>query len=420
MIVMVTWGSFGDLHPYMAVARGLRQRGHAVTLATCEIYRTKVESEGFCFAPYPPDVAELLGDPPALRRSYDLYTGTEYVIRAVVLPRLEEAWRALLPVCAKASLIVGHPLAYAAPLVAEHLGIPWLSVALQPAAMLSAFDPPYFPRARWLYALRHLGHQPFAALFALGKRRAVAWGRPVLDLRRKLGLRDPAASPLLEGSFSPYGTMAWFSSILGEPQPDWPRCTRITGFPFYDRLEPGKGLPEPLARFLDSGSPPLVFTLGSSASLEAGSFYQESVEAARALGQRAVLLTGLEGRNHLPPLPETIIAADYAPFSELFPRASAIVHQGGIGTTAQALRSGRPMLVVPYSHDQPDNAQRVMRAGCGRMLTRNRYTAGRAAAQLDALLQDRTCGERAAAAGKRIAAEDGVAAACDFIAGAAR
>ena len=84
----------------------------------------------------------------------------------------------------------------------------------------------------------------------------------------------------------------------------------------------------------------------------------------KALGRRAVLLVGTELKNSLPdPLPAGVAAFDYAPFSELFPRAAAIVHQGGVGTTAQAMRAGRPMLVVPFSHDQPDNAERVEQAG---------------------------------------------------------
>jgi len=419
MIVLVTWGSLGDLHPYIAVGRGLRERGHAVTVATCEMYRAKVLGEGLGFAPYPPDVLQLRTDAEAMRRAYDLRTGTEYVIRALVLPHLEAAWEALLPVCAHAAVVVGHPLAYAVPLVAERLGIPWLSVALQPAAMLSTFDPPYLPRAHWLYALRRLGHQPFAALFALGKRKAIPWGRGVVELRRKLGLAEPEASPLLEGSFSPHGTMAWYSRVLGDRQPDWPARTVITGFPFYDKLEPGQGLPAEVARFLEEGEAPLVFTLGSSATFEAGDFYAESVRAAAQSKRRAVLLTGVDGRNRLPVLPDGIVAAEYAPYSELFPRAAAIVHQGGIGTTAQALRSGRPMLVVPYSHDQPDNAQRVLRAGSGRVLERDRYTGARAATEIDALLGDGRYAARAEAIGRAVAAEDGVAAACDSIAAAA-
>jgi UDP:flavonoid glycosyltransferase YjiC (YdhE family) len=104
------------------------------------------------------------------------------------------------------------------------------------------------------------------------------------------------------------------------------------------------------------------------------------------------------------------VAFNYAPFSELFPRALAIVHQGGVGTTAQAMRAGRPMLVMPYAHDQPDNAARMVRLGIGRTIPRHRYTASRATAELKQLMTPRYA-DRARLVGERMQEEDGVAAA---------
>src|SRR6185436_6166855 len=119
----------------------------------------------------------------------------------------------------------------------------------------------------------------------------------------------------------------------------------------------------------------------------AGDFYQQSAAAAAELGQRAVLLIGRDPRNApREPLPDGVQAAGYAPFSELFSRASAIVHQGGVGTTAQALRAGRPMLFVPFAHDQPDNAARVIRLGVARQIDRQQYRAKKVAAELRKLL----------------------------------
>jgi rhamnosyltransferase subunit B len=158
----------------------------------------------------------------------------------------------------------------------------------------------------------------------------------------------------------------------------------------------------------------VVFTLGSSAVFDAGSFYTESTETVRALGCRGVLLVGKDPRN-LPvgPLPEGVIVADYAPYSELFSRAAAVVHQGGAGTTAQALRAGVPMCVVPYSHDQPDNARRCVGLGVARTVPRGAYRAGRVRVELEGLMTDgayRVAAQRVAAA---MAKEDGVAAACE-------
>jgi UDP:flavonoid glycosyltransferase YjiC (YdhE family) len=192
--------------------------------------------------------------------------------------------------------------------------------------------------------------------------------------------------------------------------------TRITGFPFYDR-DGAAGMPAELSRFLDAGPPPIVFTLGSSAVMDAGTFYHHSAEAAKLLGRRAVLLIGKNPRNRPSHLPEEIAAFDYAPFSELFPRAAAIVHQGGVGTTGQAMRSGRPMLVMPYAHDQPDNAERVTRLGIARTIRRRQYTPAKVAKQLRILLDNQSYAVAAENVGKRMAGEDGVQAACDALEG---
>src|SRR5205085_7085924 len=135
---------------------------------------------------------------------------------------------------------------------------------------------------------------------------------------------------------------------------------------------------------------------------------------ARALGRRSVFLVGSFGKNGLPErLPERMIACAYAPHGQLFPRAAAIVHQCGIGTTAQALRSSRPALCVPFAHDQPDNAARCARLGTARVLLRARYNARSAARELGRLLDDPAYARKAAEVGRAIAAENGGGAACD-------
>lgn len=229
---------------------------------------------------------------------------------------------------------------------------------------------------------------------------------------------------MFEGQFSPFGTLAWFSKHYASPQPDWPARTRITGFPFYDQLGAGMGRWQPngdgdaggLARFLAEGSPPVLFTLGSSAVMQPGSFYRESFEAARRLRIRAILLAGALPRESFPqPLPESIHIASYAPYSEVMPRCAASVHQGGIGTTAQALRSGKRMIVVPWAHDQPDNAARIERLGLGRTIPRQRYTATRASTELKALLGDSRYARNAERIGSEIAREQGIENACSAI-----
>jgi UDP:flavonoid glycosyltransferase YjiC (YdhE family) len=224
----------------------------------------------------------------------------------------------------------------------------------------------------------------------------------------------PVSDPIFADRHSPRLVLALFSRLIGEPQPDWPAQTRVTGFPFYE--EPEASLPTALQQFLADGEPPLVFTLGSAVVWDAGPFYAESAAAARLLGRRAALLIGDDPLNRLAPqLGDTVLALPYASHAQLFPRASVIIHHGGIGTTGQALRAGKPMLVVPYGGDQFDNGARVERLGVGRVLTRLRYRAERVAAELHQLLESGAYRENAARIAQHLQQQDGVQAACDAI-----
>jgi UDP:flavonoid glycosyltransferase YjiC (YdhE family) len=402
------------LHPFIAVAKGLLARGCEPVIATSGLHRGRVESQGIGFHSLGPDMAELENDPEVFRRGMDLKRGGEYVFKSLFMPHLRSMHDDLRAALAGADLLVAHHIVFAAPLVVASTGTPWLSAALAPVAFFSRHDPPVLPPAVWMRHLHVLGPRFWGPLLGLAKRTVRSWVEPVRQLRAELGLHA-GGDPMFEDAFSPHGTLALFSRALGAPQPDWPAATVQTGFAYFDN--PGdEGLSPALARFLDAGEPPIVFTLGSSAVMDAGRFYEESLLAARALGRRALLLIGRDPRNRpAPPLPDSALAVEYAPSSQLFPRAAAIVHQGGVGTTGQGLRSGRPTLVVPWSHDQPDNAHRVCKLGVSRTVSRARYSANTAAAELSKILGDPSYAARAEAVGREVRAEDGVAAACDAV-----
>jgi UDP:flavonoid glycosyltransferase YjiC (YdhE family) len=233
----------------------------------------------------------------------------------------------------------------------------------------------------------------------------------VRALRRDLGL-PPGRSPLFEGKASPRLNLALFSPVLQQPQPDWPAATVQTGFAFYDEPDAAPLSPA-VERFLAEGEPPLVFTLGSSAVHLAGDFYAQAAAAAQSLGRRSLLMLG---SNAVPDgLPASVQCCDYAPFAHVFPRAAAIVHQGGVGTTAQALRAGKPMVVVPFAHDQFDNAARVTRLGVARTIPRQRSAARPMAHELASLLAKRRAADVAAEVGRRVRAERGAVTAADAI-----
>jgi UDP:flavonoid glycosyltransferase YjiC (YdhE family) len=204
--------------------------------------------------------------------------------------------------------------------------------------------------------------------------------------------------------------------VLGKEQKDWPPHTEIEGFCYYDSDAGNAALPVNLEAFLKAGPAPVVFTLGSAAVLAAGKFYEFSAKAAIRLGIRAVLLIGGDPRNRPPQeLPDSICVAEYAPYSALFPRAAMVVHQGGVGTTAQCLRAGKPMLIMPYSHDQPDNGRRMRRLQVARVIERGNYTPVRVARKLKQMLDEPLFAQRAAEVAESIEHEDGVRSACNAL-----
>lgn len=412
-IVLTTYGSLGDLHPYMAVALELKARGHRPVIATGNYYREKIEAAGIEFHAVRPDLPELVDVPELVAKIMDVKTGGEFLFKELIMPYLRESYEDLSAATRDADLLLTHVVTFAGPIVAQMSGIPWISTVLAPTSFFSVYDPFVPPMASGIVHLLRL-HPAIARQFVrLVKRQTNSWIENAYKLREELGL-PRGEHPIFEGQHSPAMVLAMFSKVLGQPQPDWPSQTIITGFPFYDRRDE-TGMPPALARFLDEGEPPVVFTLGSSAIFAAEDFYQQSIAAAVQLKRRAVLLIGDPINMPAEPLPAGIVAVEYAPYGEVLPRAAAIVHQGGVGTTGQALRAGVPVLVVPFNHDQPDNAMRVARLGVGRSLKRKKYKAARVAAELHELLSKPDYARKAAEAGRIVSSEDGARAAADAI-----
>jgi len=420
-IVLSNIGTFGDINPLIAVALELKRRGHQAVMAVPAVYGPKIIPLGLEFRPVRPDLdpkntvlAEMI---------YDVRKGTERGLREFLFPALRDTYddlTAAATVPARADLLLLGELNYAGPLVAEVTGIPWASYVLAPLSFFSAYDPPVLPMyprlARADKAVPGMGH----AIRRLARLVSRKWPQPIYDLRRELGL-DRGPNPLFIAKHSPDLVLAMFSRVLGHEQPDWPPNTRITGFCFYDADAGNSALPKHLEKFLNAGPAPLVFTLGSAAVLAAGRFYDYGARAAERLGMRAVLLIGSDERN-LPrhALPDSICVAEYAPYSALFSRASIVIHQGGVGTTAQCLRAGKPMLIMPYSHDQPDNARRMRRLRVARTIQKRNFTPRRVAAKLEKLLENPIYAHRAQQVAMRLRGEDGVKTACDALEGLVR
>lgn len=410
-IVLATGGSLGDLHPFIALGRALQAQGFRAGLATAVDYRDRIEAAGLTFHEVGPSVARLQQDTglnlahltAAIARS------DRFLFGRILLPYAGEATRQLIAVSDGAAAVVGSTLAIGAMMAAEVHGIPGVAVSLQPTMVFSRHDPPFLPAAPWLKPATG-GPQLWLndVTRRLGRLSTARWTRPMNAIRASVGLPPTRDNVIFDADRPADLSLGLYSPLLSPRQPDAPAHFHVVGHAAWDS-ETGapSALSPALEAFLQAGPAPLVFTLGSAAVHIPGDFYAESLKAARLLGRRAVLLVGPEGDLSVGAGQPDIHVAAYAPFSLLFPRAAAIVHQGGIGTVHQALRAGRPQLVVPHLGDQYDNAARIVRLGCAATLARDRYRAETVAMMLDHLEGDPAILTCTNAVGDQVRAENG-------------
>jgi UDP:flavonoid glycosyltransferase YjiC (YdhE family) len=415
-IVLATVGSLGDLHPFIATGLALKARGARPILAVPHDHVDKCRAAGLEAEAIVPPFAELgratgLDDDAAIRR---IIEDGDFLVRQILLAPLAESTTRLIRIAAGAQAIVGSLFAFAAPIAAERNGIPFIAAALQPMSWFSPLDPPAGPE------FRAFARPPLGRLGARWNRFVLALAR--LEMRRRYaaqidavrttnGLAKSRRAPLIQPGATPALSLGLYSPVLAPLPADAPTTARVTGFPWFDSVDgtPSRLEPE-IEAFLAAGPAPLIVSLGSFVPFAAADFYRQAADIARRLGLRAILLT----REPAIAASPDILVTPYAPHSLLFLHAAAILHHGGVGTTGQALRAGRPQLVVPFMSDQFDHAARIVRLGVG-LTTTPRSFAAEGAGLLRRLLDTPRFAMHAAAAAATIAAEDGAATAADAI-----
>ncbi|MGH6615482.1 glycosyltransferase [Sphingomonas sp.] len=417
-IVLATIGSLGDLHPFIAIALALKARGASPVLAVPQDHVEKCRAAGVEAEALLPTFEEVgratgLDEDVVIRKVID---DTHFLVSHVLLPPLADSTGRLLRIAAGADLLVGSAFALAGPIVAERLAIPFVSIILQPMSWFSPSDPPVAP------GFAALARPPLGVIrtgwnrFVLGgaklemRRR---YGRRVNRVRAAHGLARSHAAPILEPGTPPVLSLGTYSSELAALPAEASNPALLTGFPWFDSADGMLSKLDPeLAAFLAKGPPPLIVSLGSFLPFAAADFYQRSAAIAAELGMRAVLLTG----EAVTAPSRDMMVCGYAPHSLLFPYAAAIIHHGGVGTTGQALRAGKPQLVVPFMGDQFDHADRIARLGVGLSMTPGRF-ATEGASLIQRLLDHPGFSTTAATIGKRVANEDGAGLAAERILG---
>ncbi len=378
---LAAMGSAGDVFPFIAVGRELRRRGHAVDVQASPWFATRIEGAGLGFvAAGNPGDYERLVDRPEL---WDPRRGFELLIETLLagLPAVrEQALERLTP----ATVLVGSTLAWHLRLLQETHGNLGATLHLSPTCIVSGDAPAALPLVgdlAWLPAALRRALQRAAERFLLDP----AIRRGLDPVRAELHLA-PVDRVMSRWIHSPDLVVAAWPDWFAPAQADWPARSSTTGFPMWHRDAPED--PDPaLERFLQAGPKPVGITPGS-AMAHAGDFFAHAVGACTALGQRALLVTPYHDQLPTGLAPERFHWVAAAPFERLVPRLAALVHHGGIGTSAQAFAAGVPQLVGPFAHDQFDNAARVERLGAGRCVVPGSRP-GRWAAALAALVDAR-------------------------------
>jgi rhamnosyltransferase subunit B len=403
-ILLCTLGSAGDVFPFIGVGLGLSQRGYRVTLITSQFFETAAGDAGLEFLGLGSreDYQSIIENPDL----WDPRSGFRVFAESVVLPTMEPVYEIISRFDPSTAIVVAQGQAFGAHIAHEKLGFPFITVHLQPAAFRSVHDFPLLPA--WMPPLFKRGIFRLVDALVLDKVFAPGINR----LRRKLGL--PAVSRIFDRwMHSPQKNLGLFPDWFALPQPDWPPQTQLTGFVFYDRPDKPETDAERLEQFLNAGSAPIVCTAGT-AMRHANQFFADCAQACLMLGRRGILLT--QHPDQLPrDLTQEIQHASYLPFSQILPRALALVHHGGIGTTAQAIAAGIPQVVRPMAHDQPDNAARVVRLGIGASLTPNRFNAASLAEKLNALISSPQVLGRCKSYARKIDPAQSLDAACTII-----
>ncbi|UWQ20743.1 nucleotide disphospho-sugar-binding domain-containing protein [Jannaschia sp. W003] len=383
-VLLSTIGSLGDLYPVLSVARAIELAGLEPRLALspddCEIAR----SWGLLATPVGPTQAELCERLGVSRDEIaaSILRDPGPLMRDVMIPMLPALIEQMAPLMPGVSVAAGTTFALAAPLAAEQAGVPYVPLLLQPMMMFSAIDPP-------TGRLFKLARQNPGTAGQVWNRALLSCARAVLrsrhasdlsDVRDRLALPPQPGTPLLDhGGEVPMRLALWDEHFAPIPD-DAPEGLRAVGFP----PRPEGMLDPEVRRWIAGGPPPLVVTMGSIAhGLGGPKFWQRAVDLGRSLGLRVVLL---HGQAEVPE-GDDVLALPYAPHSGLFPLAAAIVHHGGIGTTAEAVRAARPQLVLPVGGDQPDNAARLERMDLAAVLPVRRFGVRRAQQMLGDLLE---------------------------------
>jgi UDP:flavonoid glycosyltransferase YjiC (YdhE family) len=417
-IGLQAWGSEGDIQPFNALAAGLVQAGHTVTLVVTDNvgrdYSDLSRRFGYRLVSVPNPHVPATGQSERVWREIieigNPIQQAELVMKYGFDPVVEPMYAAAKQLCAENDAVAGHFFVYPLRVAADEAGVPAATVNIVHNCLPSAhICPPGVPNlGRWSYGLSWRLVRFMVNRIFLPR---------VNALRVREGL-VPDSDVMTQTWAAPALNLIAVSPHICQPPPDWDRRHHVCGF-----LNPPAGLvtddlPEGLKEFLSAGEPPVYFTFGSMMIDSPG--YMEEVaevweEAVRMANCRAVFQLPYGDYSHLSSIPGVFVVRR-SPYKKVFPQCAMVVHHGGAGTTQSTLLAGRPSIVVAHVSDQQFWGSELERLGVGgRTLKRKGLNARRLATGIRHVMATPSMTERARALAAEMVGEDGVSTAVGLI-----
>lgn len=380
--VVICVGTTGDIHPFMRIGKTLQALGRKVTFISNTYHAKLFRDSGLPFVGLGTDEDYL-----RVVRNPDVWDQKKgfATLLANYGEQIEQINAAIRSVADASPVVaIAHPFAVPGATISRELGIV--------ASIVSFYLAP--TTIRTCYGEVHIGPTKVPRWFPMRWRRALwrfiekGWIDPI-GIGQVNAIRGALNLPAVSSSFldhiekAPDLTVTLFPSWFGPAMPDWPQPLLTGDFQLFE-VEPSNHFSQELSTFLASGDKPLVFTPGTG-NLHAEAFFSCALAAVTKLGRRAIFLT--QDQTQIPAnLPANVLWQPYVPLSGLLPHSAVLVHHGGIGTTAEALRAGTPQVVVPFGWDQFDNGARVSSLGAGLVIPSKKLQARNLARAIHTLM----------------------------------
>ena len=407
--MLSTWGSTGDIQPFLALSERLLKVGHEVRVCTSEIYRDRFTKRGVDFYPVgaPFDLDRLDQAMAAIVQIKNPLKSAILIATEGILYKADQWYEDCLKGMEGYDLAICHSADVPGQEAAIRNNLPLITVSYCPGFIKTRYEAPS--------PIPNLGAPLNTLLWKVAEQLIRKQVDPLFnDFIVSVGGEERDCIGL-KGMYSPKLNLIAASPSVSKPPPDLPSEHKFTGAWFLE--ESDYEMPPVLQKFLDQGSPPIIISFGSMGGSKNVETTSILVEATQRTGQRAIIQAGW-GNLGMESPPENICFVGYVPHNFLFRQGCCVIHHGGAGTTAAACRAGVPSITVPHLADQPYWGCTLRKIGVApKPLHRQDMTPKRLAKRINQVISSQSMAERAKALMAKIKTEDGLTAAVRLIEG---